>query len=662
MKLRPGKRRLARALALPMLAATSLQAAMPAPVAPRLLTLRPHGIYIGMEGEFDHETRTTADGRFSTSVDRSYLAPLVGGGIRGSIYHPNLFQYDFLGEGGYAWQDLNGSSDAGTRFDRTENGWLARYNANTLILSEKPYASSFNATKSRTFRELDFFNRVTVDSESYSGRSGYSAGPVPFSVTFTHMEEVQSDAFVDTSLNQDTIELRAQNKRREKNVTDFLYTYGNYVRETENLFNDEGTYHTASLNDVEYFGRDDRMVLTSALTFHDVDSTTLPSTDFRATENLSIEHSKTVQTLYDGTFSYYSSGPVDSLANFARAAVRHQLYESLTSTFDVHGDHLDTSSTDASQEVWRYGIGLSEGYTKRVSTWGRLTMGNNARLDREDRDTEGGLISILNEQHVLRDGQTVFLNQPNVVTVLSVTDSAGIPFAPGLDYELIDHGALTEIRRILTSPRLLNGTIVLVDYSAQSQPSGAFYTFSDQFQFRLDFFKGLFGIYSRLGWVENTDTERFVLEDSFTSQSGVDASWRFARAGAEYETRDSNLISYNAVNVFESFFFEPTDAMSLNLDFRQRWARFQNNDNITDYSFIARWHWRLSSYLFFTAEGGIRFEEGNTIDQRLATARSEMNFNMGKLRVLLGYQFNNDDVRGELREKHFVYLRAKRYF
>jgi hypothetical protein len=485
------------------------------------------------------------------------------------------------------------------------------------------------------------------------------------SVSVRHTEEDQSDLLLHSIYDQDIIEVRARNERNSaKDTTDFFYSFGQYDRQTSSLFRDHGTYHYGSLYDIEKFGQGDHMVLSSALTLNQVDSPTLPSKNLSATENFLVDHTQTLQSLYDYNFNAFSSGPVDSFSHYGRAALRHQLFDSLTSIVDVHGDTVDTESSSGSQTLWRYGVGLSETYTKRLSSWGRLTIGNNVRLDREQRENSGSLLDVVGERQTLNDAATTFLRQPRVISVTRVTDPNGITnYVRGVDYELIRHGELTEIRRLLTSTELLNGMTVLVDYVASAQPSGSFSTLADQFQIRLDLFKGLLGIYSRLNWIENTDSARFVLEDGFNTQSGVEASWRWLRAGTEYETRDSNLLTYNAINVYESAAFVPSDGATWSLDFRQRWATFPTEHrSLTDYNFVTRYHQRITSYLYYLVEGGVRWEQGQGLDQRQATARTELNFALGKLRVHLGYQFNNDDIRGELREKHFVYLRARRNF
>jgi hypothetical protein len=269
------------------------------------------------------------------------------------------------------------------------------------------------------------------------------------------------------------------------------------------------------------------------------------------------------------------------------------------------------------------------------------------------------------ERVVLRDGDVTFLKQPGVTAVLNVRDPTGSTnYVEGVDYVLITRGELTQIERVLTSTILLNGMTVLVDYTAAAQGSGTFSTLSEFFQVRLDLWRHLLGLYSRLSVVENYTTDaQFILEDYVATQSGLDVSWHWLRAGAEYETHDSNLIEYYSRGLYQSAFFKPGDGTTLSLDLRERWTEFPSDHrNQVDYSFLTRLSMRLLPRMLVSLQGGVRWQQSAGYDQKQAVARTEFNYMIGKLRLLVGYEFNNDQVQGELRDRHLGYLRVRRSF
>jgi hypothetical protein len=305
---------------------------------------------------------------------------------------------------------------------------------------------------------------------------------------------------------------------------------------------------------------------------------------------------------------------------------------------------------------------VDESYTKRLPGKSRLSLGYGVRLDRERRESTGAFLSVLDEPHTLTDGIPVFLNQPGVDRVVSVTDSAGIPYSETLDYLLLPLGALTEIRRV-TGGRIPNGGSVLVDYTAAAPPSDAFSTLSQSGRVRLELFDRLVALYGRVNFVTNYGGESLVLQDVTDKIVGFESLWRWVRAGAEYEEYDSNLSPYRAARAFQSFAFEPTDSSTLSLDFTQSRTTYPE-DGLTQrsLSFIGRLRARVASPLFFNLEGGVRRERGRGLDQDQKTARTALDFAYGQMTANAAYEFLDETLIGERHVRHYYFLRVKRTF
>ena len=110
------------------------------------------------EGTFDQTSYQNS----STSVNHEHLfvGPTLGIVGSGSIYHPNLITYNINSEGAFGWarDDVDGSSS------RNEFHYLGRFSGNVDFLENKPYRGGLFANYDHTYRDNDFFNRVTVDS------------------------------------------------------------------------------------------------------------------------------------------------------------------------------------------------------------------------------------------------------------------------------------------------------------------------------------------------------------------------------------------------------------------------------------------------------------------------------------------------------------------
>jgi hypothetical protein len=72
--------------------------------------------------------------------------------------------------------------------------------------------------------------------------------------------------------------------------------------------------------------------------------------------------------------------------------------------------------------------------------------------------------------------------------------------------------------------------------------------------------------------------------------------------------------------------------------------------------------WALTRALSWLNEGGVRFQRGEGFDQDLFTARTALDYRYGQLSVQLGYDYQDENFLGELRRRHFAFLRAKRSF
>ena len=560
----------------------------------RWMTLRVKDINAGVEAEGDWEKRNVPSSNQTVTRNSVYVVPTVGLGLQGSFYHPNLFQYDISGQNGIGWQEntLN-VPGGGTRSDTL---YLQRYHLDVTLLKEQPFRTSFFADKDRTTRDYDFFTRATVDRESFGGRTGYAEGPVPFNISLSRTKEDILSQFRPMSNDEDTLNFNAYNERSDKSRTDVTYTLNDYTRREVGAYTQDGIQHLASLTDQETFGKKDHIKLNSNLQYNQLDATTTtegkatkvirPSTIFSDHEHLNLRHSSTLQSDYNYNYNLHDAGTTQSDGHSGSAALRHKLYESLTSTFDVHAQAFSSSGTGVALDSTRYGIGLNENYTKRLGKSARLTLGYGGLYDQEDRVSLGRTIFIVGESHTLNDGAITFLNQPQVdVMSIQVWDATGsVRYRELLDYLVLSHGERTEIKRVVGG-QIPNGSSVLIDYSVTSQPSDSFTTVAHQLQVRFDFFNGLLGLYGYMNIQENYGGKTLLLENVNDKVAGVDVSWRWFRAGAEYEDYDSNLTPYTSTRLFQTFTCEPAPNTTFNLDVGQSWRTFTGmNRDLTIHS------------------------------------------------------------------------------
>lgn len=657
------------------------------PEDPLWLKLKITQASVGIYSEGVFEQAQFGGGGNSVDYSRIFIGPSLGLGLQGSFYHPNLAAFSLNSEMALGWANENVKST--TSFHRSELEELGNFQSSVYLLNNKPYASSLFANYDHTFRDYDFFNRTTVDSLRFGGQTGYREGPVPFTVSVWNLNEdeqtvigfqsagvtpaktnLQSRPIFGTSnLKQTTVNFDAHNER-ENGSTRFNYGLTDYSRSDFGANGGE-TDHAFGLADSETWGRRRQILWNNELGYSMRRFTDAPSDDLNANSHLSIEHTPSISTFYDGNYYRSTFGPNESDNYDGSAAITHQLYESLRSTLRADGQQSDFDGPGGSGVTTRFGLSLSEAYTKRLNPSARLSVNGSLRYDHTEVTQSGSVITAIDEPHGFSTGSgggpsdTFSLNHPNVdhATII-VTDSAHtLVYVQGLDYLVTRNGLLTFIQRMGGS-RIPAGGSVLVTYNAKPSPSGSYDTINGLLQVRLEFWNGLLGIFGRVSSIQNSGTPGLIVQDLSAVTLGADTSWRWLRAGAEYEIYDSSFSSYRSARLFQSLSLRPDEASTLNLDFSESWTRYLDAAREEKMiSFITRYHRRLTIHLGSDIEGGVSVRQGAGVDQTLAAVRPGLDFAMGKLSLKMGYDFEYESfLSAEERIKHMFFLRLKRIF
>jgi hypothetical protein len=639
------------------------------------------GVYA--QGILD-ETRYQ-DGQ-TISHEHFFVGPSLGLNADGSFYHPNLARYFINSEGAYGWsQDrFSGSSS------REEWEYLGRFDASIELLENKPYHGSLFANYDHTFRDNDFFNRVMVEGWRYGARAGWSLGRWTLNADYLHRDERSTSPFpvtqvvsitnvvngtnvitlqtneytsdLVTDTREDALNLGARHER-PSGGTVFNYNWNRYNRSDTGGIG-EGNDHTFSLGDTERFGTDDRFRFNGNLSYLIRDNNLEESDELLAEANLSADHSPTLSSYYNLNYDHFTANDFNSDSFFGQASLRHQLYDSLTSTLTVRGSDAETSDQVSSGYSRRYGGGIVEYYTKRLGSRSRLRVSNSLFIDHTDQQSTG---VARDERHSFTEGGPVpdsfFLNLANVVeATIVVTDvnNTQPPLLRDFDYRVSRFGARTVIEKL--HPGVPN--VVLVDYRALPTPAGSYETFSENFQVRLEFWQNLVGVYGRLNFALNNAPAELRVQDVTTYTVGGDFTWRWLRLGAEYEIYDSTDSDYRSVRLFQSAAFRPDEASTLSIDFTESWITYLDTDREEqNYQLLTRYHRALTHRLGLDADAGISLRRGFGVDQVLAVARPSIKYAIGKTTIDAGYDYEYKQfIHREERQKHMFFVRLRRIF
>ncbi len=580
--------------------------------------------------------------------------------FKGFLYHPNLASFDI---------DLeNGLKQTKEKFQPTLNGELKsssldRYHILSSFLRQKPYAFSLSADKSRQIENREFFERQIINSTTYAGNFGLKNKFIPVFFSFNNNSStIDRETRPSQDFKDDTISLNLNNESKILGQTRFDFSRDEFSRSESGLPDQNGTSNDLSLFNQKYLSRDNKKQLNSYLRSYHL-SGTRASDILNINERLDIEHAKNLNTSYNYSFSDTSSGGSDTKDNKINAILRHKLYESLNSSFNIY--YFNSKASDFSQD--NYGFSASEDYVKKLGKIGKLNLGLGLRYDQQDRKAPGGIISIIDEPQTLTTGITTFLNNPRVdAATVVVTNSTGtITYTLNVDYLLSAAGDNTQIQRVATGA-ISNGQQVLVDYQAKSSPSFKFNTLGEDFRFRLDFLNGLIGIFYRVNKETHPNVsgqENAILQTLTDTVFGLDFHYKNLEAGIEDEDYNSSLSPYKQLRLRQSVLFNPDQKSTLTFESSQTKVILVNTSQSQKFfDFLARYSRRLTWYSRFNAEGGFRWQEGTGINLDDYTTRLNYEINLGKFLMSVEYDFKHQIYLGDTLLNHFFVTKIKRTF
>jgi len=627
-------------------------------------------VSLGVEAEASSE-KTKLNGGSST-YNFSSVTPLVGVHTTGSIYHPNLLTFDLGGDLGWGWENTS-SSSSGTSQSRHESAELMRYLAEFNFLAEKPYNASVFAAQDHTYRDYGSFNTYTVDSTRYGGRMNWTADTLTLNADLGYRDETASGLSDSSQLTETYFNFLGIQQRKSGETSVTLH-----VNELDNVLNAGDHWNTrnesAGISDSETFGARKQIGASTGLSYSQSEYSSQQLDTLNASENLTVNHGPNLDSYLMMNFNQSELRPLTSSQVQSTAGVRHQLYESLTTTLEGHGTYQEDSSPVGSSTFDQYGLRLSENYIKRLQSWGRLTVGAGAGVDHLDQNSSGGAILTAAEPHQLYLPGTsgyrpVYLNHPLVIDNTVVVSTGSDTLAFPADYTIVTHGELTEIKLVVPASSHLQSLLqtndnlaVTVTYQSESLGNSSYDAFNANAQIRLDLFNQ-FGIYGRVNQIDNNAPPEVLAQTLTDLVGGVDYNYKWFRTGAEGESYDSNFTRYQALRFFQNFDFALSGASSLGFDFNQTFYRYADTGGQSQYQAMSRYNARLPLAITWYLEGGALLQDQTGTELIQGVARTGIGWKRGKLSLRAGYEFNSQSTASggftEERIKHrfFTYLR-----
>ena len=560
------------------------------PVRPVQLTGTDGFFELGIRNET--EDRSRQRGGSVDRIERLELSEIFNLNVRGYAYHPRFLTF----RTGFEIELLQEFRDGD---DRILPGGHWRLD----VLPEHAYGGAFFGRIDRFQAEQRFTRTYPVDFQLYGATLYNRAGLLPFDLTIQHRSRKSEDV-----------------RQNADEIGDDLYFRGRYRQgRSEGKIEYDLTFEEVQGRDVRrqgffasnftYFDDLKRKRLRSILRFRENTSDIVSIYTISGLTDYSWKHTPTFSSYYSLDVQWNDANSETILNLNPRIGIRHQLYASLTSEFELYARLEDATSgrNDA------YGVTLNESYNKRLGTWGSLTGGLGLRGELVQRRPEQLDALVINETQVLYHEMAVLLNRRGIFesTIVVTDETGGTIYRKGRDYQVIVRGDETEIRS-RTTGIIADGERVLVQYRYLLTGEGDVQNTGITLLANLHFLEH-YMIYGR--WIRQDQT---VVSGSVGQQLdsrdqqvlGLRLRWPWVSVQFEAENMERTLTgSYEAIS--ESITITPLQATRWNvqLSASHRYQSYTDSgEKITQVTALARVGARLSRRLLFEITGDYRWE------------------------------------------------------
>ncbi len=580
---------------------------------------------------------------------------------RGFVYHPSfvLFEAELKPEFRQYSQDADNDFK-----DRVKTNFLG-YLLDTTWLQEKPYTINLFASKDRNDVSNTLSTDTLTESTIYRGRLMLDYPVLPTTVTAQRTDVITSGFYRSVDKQEG---YRIESKQDTLNSTTTLDID---IRTTDRIIRGSATTTDRSSGLISNnYGIGDKLRLTSNLSYIDTSTGGRGSTSEResTTANLQsrlrVDHRDNFSTHYLVMLRKQEELDWSSKSYTLSAGLSHQLYENLRTSFNLSSTRDNHSNGDLDTDQAH----LDLRYNRRIP-WGRLTMNFGVRERIRDDQRDGGIAHARAEPHTFVGASTqVFLGHLNVDTLsIVVTDASGsIIFVEGIDYIVDIVGRSTRITRDPFAG-IGDDQLILVDYSYMPDPPAK--TGLTNINYGINLY---LGDYLDLYYQYHQSRERLIsgeyptdLRDETSQMAGMELEWKWSRTRIELEDRDTVVAPWRRFLVRETLAFRPAHDFSFSLGAAYSETELKDTGEITKgLALDANLTWQI------TSTGQLRTRAfGRRV--RSSVQRTEStgviaiyDWWFGAWRPRVRYEYLNDinDISGDSRKRHGLFLQIERFF
>lgn len=402
--------------------------------------------------EYKDESRITS----GTTVKDSYhkFKERVGFKTNGWVYHPALMQYSLMFEPEWIQSKETRSPEETARVD----SFSPDYALTASFLQQKPYTVNIFASR----REYPLWAAFAGSTESITDTYGTNVQLkykiLPTSLGYAHIETEQTGYYTSQNI-RDNYHLTSRHQNEKSNTT-LTSSYSDDKRTTQEIATQINTFNNSLTNNFQ-ITEDNRIRLSSFLTYRSQKADTFDTENIRLRERLSWRHQHNLRSNYSFTHDRQQSGETKTDRTSFGANLTHLLYENLTTNVSSGADLY--TYTDGEENS--FDTSLDFAYTRPFS-WGTLNLDMGWDYLYTTRDgANNSITQVNNEPHTLGPTQETYLDNYNAdpASVVVTNVPGTIIYIANIDYTV---DVVNDFTRITYLPfgSITAGQAVMVNY------------------------------------------------------------------------------------------------------------------------------------------------------------------------------------------------------
>lgn len=506
---------------------------------------RVHAV-LEMMARYRTEERKSSGNPTSHDVE-TILRPSIQLSADAYIIHPNFIELSLTG--GLLLDDDNLKSDAIGLTEHTTS-LDTNYDFRAFILGKSAVPVTLYSRRTQT--NIDRLFGPTLDSTvtEHGAIVQFVNERAPTTIQYFHrdQEQTQAGGGLDLSVLQDSFSLHSNILLAERQTLSIDYGLDSIQQSGQNRGSEDFIRHDATALHVVNFGDAYRNSLRSRLRWYEQTGTSDYSR-ISLDESLRLRHSDTLSTRYDINYQTQSRSGSNQDFLSGNFNVRHQLFESLTTSANIGASTLDSDGFTSNE----YYGDVTFDYVKRVP-YGQFTASASVSENVNENAARGTPLRIFDESRTFTDPSPIILSRQNILPgSITVTDLTGLIFYDeGLDYTIQVFADRVELRRVIIGG-ILDGQTVLIDYTIGPEPANSISTTGLGLSVRYDinegFLEGL-GVYMRYyqrdSSIDSPQPTLFILDNTKDLILGADYTTGPFWFRTEYENYDSTISPFTA--------------------------------------------------------------------------------------------------------------------